>query len=254
MIDLHCHLLPGVDDGSRSVEQSVGVLDRMAKAGVTGVCLTPHLSASRVTEGPPPEHDEAYARLQAVAPAGIKLWRGAEVLLDRNLTPRAVATRRITLGGTRYVLIEFTRLVAPTAVLAALKQLVDSGLVPLVAHPERYPSCSVASMARWKELGALLQVDANTLFHATGRGRRARRILAEGLADILAADNHGDDRSLVEPFDRLSKAGATEQAESLMVKNPEAILADRGTLSVDPFELRVPLWSRVRGWLDERGP
>lgn len=68
MIDLHCHLLPGVDDGSRSVQQSVAVLARMAAEGITDVVLTPHLESSRVLEGPPPEHDEAMAALSEQAP------------------------------------------------------------------------------------------------------------------------------------------------------------------------------------------
>ena len=63
MIDLHCHLLPGVDDGSKSVEQSVAVLATMVSEGVTDVVLTPHLDASRILESPPPEHDEAMAAL-----------------------------------------------------------------------------------------------------------------------------------------------------------------------------------------------
>ena len=115
MIDLHCHLLPGVDDGSRSVEQSVRVLQTMAAAGITDVVLTPHLDASRISEGPPPAHDEAFAQLSMAAPPGVHLHRGAEVMLDRSLTPRAVATRRITLAHSRYVLVEFTRLVASSA-------------------------------------------------------------------------------------------------------------------------------------------
>jgi protein-tyrosine phosphatase len=254
VIDLHCHLLPGVDDGSKSVEQSVRVLERMIADGIKGVCLTPHLVASRIAEGPPPEHDEAFALLQSAAPAGIMLRRGAEILLDRGLTPRAVAARRVTLGGTRYALIEFTRLVAAGAVAAALSQVVQAGLVPLLAHPERYTSCSPGAIAKFRELGAVIQVDANTIFHATGRGRRARELLALGLADILAADNHGDTRSLAEPFSRLSEAGAAEAATALMVVNPAAILDDHTTEVVPPVTVKIPLWSRVRGWFDQMGP
>jgi protein-tyrosine phosphatase len=254
VIDLHCHLLPGVDDGSKSVEQSVRVLERMAADGIRTVCLTPHLASSRIAEGPPPEHDEAFARLKSSAPAGIELRRGAEIMLDRALTPRAIAARRVTLGGTRYALVEFTRLVASGVVATALTQVVQSGLTPLLAHPERYPSCSPAAIARFRELGAITQVDANTIFHATGRGRRARELLALGLADILAADNHGDDRSLAEPFARLTDAGAGAAASALMIANPAAILDDRPTESVPPVTVRIPLWSRVRGWFDEMGP
>jgi len=251
VIDLHSHLLPGVDDGSRSVEQSVGVLTRMAAAGITDIVLTPHLDASRVLEGPPPEHDEAFAALSPLIPSGIRVHRGAEIMLDRALTPRVVATRRVTLGGSRYVLVEFTRLVASRAATTALHQVVKAGLVPLVAHPERYQVCSPAQVRQWRDLGALIQVDANTLFAASGRGDRARQLVGQGLADVLAADNHGDVRTLADPFRRLVEAGHEEVAQVLMVANPAAILADQPTEQVEACEITMPLFQRLKGWLGE---
>ena len=253
MIDLHCHLLPGVDDGSRSVEQSVRVLTTMAAAGVTEVVLTPHLDASRISEGPPPAHDEAYAQLAAVAPPGIRLHRGAEVMLDRALTPRAVATRRITLAHSRYVLVEFTRLVAVPGAHQALSQVVKAGLIPLLAHPERYVICSPGMVQSWRALGVAIQLDANTVFMPTGRGVRARALLAEGLADVLAADNHGDSRSLAEPFAKLVACGGAAAAEYLMNRNPGAIVADQALEPVPPIEVKLTLFKRIKSWVDEMG-
>ena len=251
MIDLHSHLLPGVDDGSRSVDQSVAVLERMQAAGVTDIVLTPHLEASRVSEGPPPDHDEAFAVLAVRIPPGIRVHRGAEVMLDRDLTPRAVQTRRITLGGTRYVLVEFTRMVAVRAASAALEHVVKSGLVPLLAHPERYGVCTPEVVRHWRQLGARIQVDANTLFQPTGRGNKARALVAEGLADVLAADNHGDSRSLADPYRRLVDAGAPDVADILMVTNPAAILADEPTIDPLACEIKLPLFKRFRSWIGE---
>jgi protein-tyrosine phosphatase len=240
VIDLHCHLLPGVDDGARTLKQAVETLRRMADQGVREVALTPHLDASRIGEGPPPAHDEAFAALSQAAPASIRLHRGAEVMLDRALAPRAAAARRITLGGSRYLLCEFTRFVTAPAAGAALAQLVKAGLIPVVAHPERYLACPAEAVAKWRQLGAVTQVDANTLWHPTGRGRRARELAAAGLVDILAADNHGDVRSLAEPFRRMAESGGEAAATLLMVTNPAAILA-------------VPILSRLKGWLGELG-
>src|SRR5262245_14524395 len=120
MIDLHSHLLPAVDDGSRSAEQSVAVLRRMAELGVTDLCLTPHVRASRADAGPPPAHDAAFAALQAQAPAAPRLHRGAEVMLDQPLTAGGERIRRLTLGGTRYILVEFPPMVAFDTVVRAL--------------------------------------------------------------------------------------------------------------------------------------
>lgn len=246
MIDLHSHLLPGVDDGSRSVEQSVGVLRRMAELGITDVCLTPHLRANETVDAPPERHDEAFAALRAQAPGVPRLHRGAEVMLDRPLPLEPERMRRITLGGTRYILVEFPRLVAGEAVTNALTRVRDGGLVPLLAHPERYACCTVEAVAYWRTLGARMQVDATTLHSPQARGQRARQLVAAGLADILAGDNHGDERSIAAGADFLRALDGDTQAELLTVRNPGAILRDEPLVEVPPLAIRRTWMQRLR--------
>jgi protein-tyrosine phosphatase len=250
VIDLHSHLLPGVDDGSRSVAQSLAVLRGLAAQGVTDVCLTPHLSASRAEHGVPPNHDAAFVALLAEAPSEVRLHRGAEVMLDRPLGPGAAANRGITLGSSRYLLVEFPRIVPAGTVATALRQVTDCGLIPLLAHPERYNSCSVAAARGWQQAGAILQVDANTLLAPSARGERARRLLAAGVATVLAGDNHGDDRMLSPVRDALAEQGGERQAELLLVENPAAILADGEVTPVEPFTLRRSIAQRLRRLLE----
>lgn len=250
MIDLHSHLLPGVDDGSRSVAQSVGVLRELAAQGVTDVCLTPHLSASRAETGIPSTHDAAFEALRVEAPPEIRLHRGAEVMLDRPLGPGAASNRGITLGGSRYLLVEFPRIVPGGTVAIALRQVASCGLVPLLAHPERYNSCSVAAAQGWQKAGAIMQVDANTLLAPTARGERARQLLAAGCVSVLAADNHGDRRSLAAIRDAFTDQGGTRHAEQLLVENPRAILDDGDVKPVAPFALRSSLVHRLRRLLE----
>lgn len=246
MIDLHNHLLPGVDDGSRSVGQSLRVLAAFASSGVTAVCLTPHVAASQAAAGPPAAHDAAFEALRREAPAAPALHRGAEILLDRPL-PEEVAVRRdVTLNGTQYVLVEFTRMVAFPAALAALRHVVELGLVPVLAHPERYACCTPEAVRRWRQAGAVIQVDGTTLSAARGRGERARALVAEGLADILAGDNHGDDRSLATPRDYLARHDGAVQARLLLEANPAAILAGAALEPVPPLPLRGSLLGRIR--------
>lgn len=252
MIDLHSHLLPGVDDGSKSVEQSVTVLRRFAEAGVHAVCLTPHLTVSRAAKGPPQAWDAALGALAAQAPASVALHRGVELMLDRPLTPE-VADRRLTLNGTRYILVEFSRLVADATVQTALAQVARCDLVPVLAHPERYSCCTPEAVRRWKgATGALMQVDATTIVAPRTRGERARQLLAAGLADLLAADNHGDDRSLATAREALRERGAA-QAILLLEQNPAAILADGPTESVPPVRLKDRLLDRIRTLFDQDG-
>jgi len=246
VIDLHSHLLPAVDDGSRSVEQSVGVLRHMAERGITDVCLTPHLRANETVDAPPARHDEAFAALRAQAPGLPRLHRGAEVMLDRPLPLEPDSMRRITLGGTHYILVEFPRLVAVDAVTNALTRVRDAGLTPVLAHPERYGCCTVEAVAYWRNIGARMQVDATTLHSPQTRGQRARQLVAAGLADILAGDNHGDDRTIAAGAAFLRALDGYSQADLLTVANPGAILRGEPLTDVPPLAIRRTWMQRLR--------
>lgn len=245
MIDLHSHLLPGVDDGSRSVEQSVRVLAAFAAKGITDVACTPHLLASNVEKGWLDKHEAAWAELSPRVPPGIRIHRGAEVMLDRPI-PVAVGERKVTLGGSRYLLVEFNRMVPADIVARALTEVIKAGLVPILAHPERYSSCSVESVRAWRELGSVIQVDATTMTLARNRGDRARDLVVAGLADILAGDNHGDVRNVATARDWLAAHNGDEQSELLLTTNPRAILDDVSIYEVDPLPARKSLWRSMR--------
>jgi protein-tyrosine phosphatase len=250
MIDLHSHLLPAVDDGSRSVEQSLRVLDAMAREGVTDVCLTPHLPAGRAEAGPPQAHERAFQTLQEQAPAAPRLHRGAEIMLDRPMSRGVALARSVTLGGSRYILVELPRLVAFDTVTAALTQVAELGLVPVLAHPERYSCCSVEAVRHWKSLGARMQVDATTLLTSQARGQRARQLVSEGLADILAGDNHGDDRMISTGAQFLRAQDGAEQVDLLVVQNPGAILRDQPIVPVAPLRIRQSWMRRIKEFLE----
>jgi protein-tyrosine phosphatase len=250
VIDLHSHLLPAVDDGSRSVEQSVQVLFEMARRGVTDVCLTPHLNSGRAEAGPPSAHNKAFEALRAQAPQMPRLHRGAEIMMDRPLTRPVALARNVTLAGTRYILVEFPRLVAYDTVTNALSQVVAIGLVPLLAHPERYSCCSVDAVRHWRSLGAKTQIDATTLLTSQARGQRARLLVSEGLGDILAGDNHGDDRTVATGARFLRAQDGYDQVDLLVRRNPAAILADGELSPVPPLRLRQSWMSRIKQFLE----
>lgn len=236
MIDLHTHLLPGVDDGSESIAQSVEVLRRFAEQGVKAVCCTPHLRASDIPQAPCQEMDELLRELDAAANSGLTVTRGFEIMLD---VPGAkVADRCLSLGRSRYLLVEFTRLMPAEPGVEALKQIVQQGFVPVLAHPERYAVCSVDMARAWREAGAALQVDATTLLGDTRRAERARAIVAAGQADIIASDNHGDLRGLAPAVEWLETHGARHQAHLLASVNPRAMLDDADLVPVPAVRFR----------------
>jgi protein-tyrosine phosphatase len=171
-------------------------------------------------------------------------------MLDRPITRPVALARNVTLGGTGYILVEFPRLVAYDLITNALTQVLEQGLIPVLAHPERYSSCSVEAVRHWKSLGAKMQVDATTLLTSQARGQRARQLVGEGLADILAGDNHGDERTVATGARFLRAQGGDEQVELLAVLNPGAILADRPVTPVAPLRIRQSWMRRIKEFLE----
>lgn len=233
MIDIHSHLLPGVDDGSPSVEVSVSVLERFGAQGVEVLVCTPHLLASDAATVAPDVYDDIFERLVASAPERPELRLGWEIMLDGP--GYDLSSRHLHLAGSSAVLVEFPRIGVPRGASEELTRLVRGGMVPVVAHPERYYGCTPALVREWRALGAAIQMDAAML---VGRGPvagLARQLLAEGLADCVASDNHGDRRSLGAAAQWLEELGATEQARLLTEVNPGKILAGERPLPVPPI-------------------
>jgi len=249
VIDLHSHLLPGIDDGSRSVEQSVTILRQFAEEGVTDLVLTPHLRATDLElhgEDAVEERQEVFEQLEPVASNPPVLHLGFEIMLDRPMPAIVIGDRRYSLAGSRYYLVEFPYGVAPTGAAKALRQMVSAGVIPIVAHPERYYQCDVQAVRVWKEDGARIQLDANAFTKTGKRAHQAIAYLEAGLADILAADNHGDRRSLAGGRRFLEQRGFEVQADLLTVKNPAAVLNDEEMEDAAAVRFRGSWVHRIR--------
>jgi len=252
MIDLHSHLIPGVDDGSRSMEQSVDTLRRFVEHGITDVAVTPHLRAAEIPgrgEARIEQRDRLLAELRGHAPDGIRLHPGFEIMLDAPLDGRVFQDRRYALAESRYYLVEFPVSVGGGPAVAALSQVLQGGATPLVAHPERYHACTLRDFRSWAALGAVLQVDATVITRPTPRGDMGRQLLEQGIAALLAADNHGDKRSLATGRRWLEDRGAGDAAEWLTTENPKAVLEDRPVTAFGPMKFKRGLRERVQEWL-----
>jgi protein-tyrosine phosphatase len=244
MIDVHSHLLPGVDDGSRSFEQSVGVLERFADQGVECVVLTPHLNVSRSADAPYVRHQELFEELRRRAPSTVELRLGWEIMLDepsRDLRPR-----HLSLGDSNAVLVEFPLSGVPEQGGEELARIRTTGVVPVLAHPERYWGCTAAKVYRWRQSGAVIQVDTAGL---AGKGRIAkisRQLLELGLVDLLASDNHGDTRTLATARDWLLEVSTPEHAVLLTRTNARRLLDGDPMLPVPPLPAETGVFARFR--------
>lgn len=244
MIDVHSHLLPAVDDGSRSFEQSVQVLERFGADGVECVVLTPHLNVSRLADAPYDRHLELLAELRQRAPAAPELRLGWEIMLDEpgaDLRPR-----RFSLGDSGAVLVEFPLSGVPEQGGDELQRIRNSGVVPVLAHPERYWGCTAAKVYRWRQAGAVIQMDTAGLSGKGRIGKISRQLLELGLVDIIASDNHGDTRTLATARDWLLEVATPEHAVLLTSANARRLLDGEPMLPVPPLPATTGLFARFR--------
>jgi protein-tyrosine phosphatase len=250
LIDIHSHLLPGVDDGSPSAEVSIPVLRNFAANGVRTVVCTPHLEASRAATAPYDRHLEILETLRRRAPAGLELALGWEIMLD--IPGADLRSPRLSLGGSTAVLVEFSHgSVPPTAGEELFRQRM-SGIVPVLAHVERYWGSTPERVEEWRGAGAVIQLDSAAL-HSHGRTQRiAVDLLERGLIDIIASDNHGDSRSLASARAWLLDLGAEEQAQLLTETNASRLLANEPPLPVPPLEPRRGMLTRLRALFGSR--
>jgi protein-tyrosine phosphatase len=173
-------------------------------------------------------------------------------MLNEPLPALATGDRRLSLVGSRYYLVEFSLGVVPEFARTVLEQIARAGVVPLVAHPERYDACSSAVIRTWRDAGAKALVDAGTLTRPGVRGSRARELLKSGLADAVASDNHGDGRSMLRAvcFLRERVDGPSSLVDRvtalLTVDNPRAVVEDREMVDVPRVQFKEGLIDKLR--------
>ena len=233
MIDIHTHLLPGVDDGSPSLEVSLPILERFVDEGVEVLVCTPHLQASQAARAPHEKYEEIFREMVSRAPRGITLLRGWEIMLDAPDVE--LGDHRLGLGGSPAMLVEFPRMNVPVAADRELMRLRTSGSIPILAHPERYWGCTPDMVRTWRNAGAAIQMDASMLLGGPASSKLARALLAAGLVDCIASDNHGDQRSLAGARQWLLELGAEEQADLLTRGNARRMLDGEAPLPVAPL-------------------
>ncbi len=258
MLDFHNHLIPGVDDGAATIDESRGGLKAMSASGITGVIATPHLAASqietRAATGYLDRVAEAWIELESLVEKEfprIKLARGFEVMLD---TPHPKLDDPLfRLAKTNFVLVEFPFMAIPPNSAYVIRELSESGLIPIIAHPERYVNMepNVPLLPRWKEAGAYLQINAGSIVGAYGNKPKKLvwDILGAGYADYMCSDYHARGKCYVgAAAEELKKNGLSAQLSTL-VMNAKNVVRDQRPDPVAPAEIPQKAgWRKVLPW------
>lgn len=255
--DFHSHLVPGVDDGARTLEEAVNAVERMTWAGIRKIITTPHIDGSLTLD--PHALDErlsevsvAFARTAEEVGRRfpeVEFKRGHEVMLD--IPDVDFKDPRMRLAGTSFVLLEWPRLHLPPGTTQVLRRIREDGYLPIVAHPERYNGIDLTLAAQWRDVGAFLQVNYGSLDGRYGSEARvlALRLLRRGMVDYLASDFHGrSDKKLYkdEVTSFLKNLGGDDVMVHLCLTNPARIFREELPLPVPTLPAERGFWARVK--------
>ncbi|SFU47132.1 protein-tyrosine phosphatase [Methylobacterium sp. 174MFSha1.1] len=236
MIDLHCHLLPGIDDGPATLSEALDLARMAAGQGITTIACTPHILPG-VYDNEGPAIRAAVGRMQAAldeAGLPLRLVAGADLHISPDNVARLRSGEALALDGSRYVLIELPHVILPPRMDHALFDILSAGYVPILTHPERtgWIERDYAFVGRLARSGVAMQITAGAFTGAFGRRARywAERMLDEGLVDLVASDAHDAVRRpplLAEAREAVRLRAGADCTRRIFEAVPEAILADR---------------------------
>lgn len=262
LVDIHNHLVPGVDDGARDLAAVVESVERMTRQSIRRIVTTPHIDGSLTLNsarlegrlGPVTEAWERAAQAIRDSFPEVGYHRGHEICLD---VPEVdLSDPRIRMAGTSFVLVEWPRLQLPPGTVRVLTRIREQGFRPIVAHPERYAGmgAAIGVAGQWRDAGAALQVNYGSLVGRYGPDAQsnALRLLRRGWVDYLASDFHGHPSLKVykeEAWAMLVEFGAEDVLNYLCRTNPGRVLEDEPPLPVPNLPEERRFWDRFRRML-----
>ena len=237
MVDIHCHILPGIDDGSDTWSTTTQMCRMAVRDGITHIVATPHCDGHY-------EYDRAHftdmlATLSEVSDGRLTFSIGCDFHMSPgNIDAAMNDPRQFAIGDTQYLMVEFDHLTIPPNASELLLLLLSRGMVPIVTHPERnaYLVKDLDMVAKFVEMGCLSQVTANALtgFWGPKSQKAAEKLLQKKLVHIVATDAH--DLNLRPPVlsqarARVAELAGEDTAEALFMKNPGAVVSGRSVAS-----------------------
>jgi protein-tyrosine phosphatase len=228
MIDLHCHLLPGLDDGPKTLEDSLAMAEEAIADGITHVVATPHANSDYPFEFK--RVNGALDELKAKLGGRLTLATGCDFHMSHeNLIAIREDSRPFCINGKDYLLVEFNDFSIPPSMDQTLHELQLAGLRPIITHPERNRILRThpERLQEWVRVGCYVQITAGSLTGVFGAGPQqdAWSWLASGIVHFISSDAHNTGRRplrLKFAYEAVAAQFGTEKAQALLVDNPMA--------------------------------
>lgn len=237
MVDIHSHVLPGLDDGSKSIEESVKMLEMAAEAGTTDIVATPHANTEYAFN--PAAIESLLAELRGRLGNRIRLHSGCDFhLMFENIQDALNNPTKYTIDHKQWLLVEFSDFIIFPNTAELLGRLREGGMLPIITHPERNQILQrrFNDLQRWVLEGSYIQVTALSLLGTFGGEARkfSEQLIEAGLVHFIASDAHDTEyrtTRLDTAFEWLSKKYGEEYAFSVCMDNPSATIEGRPFLN-----------------------
>lgn len=229
MIDFHSHILPGIDDGSRSIEQTIRMLKEAKEAGFTKIISTSHYIEGYY-ESDEAERTELLNEVQKNI-SGIELYLGNEIYITNNMIDLIQNKQASTINNSKYVLFEFPLSAKSMNDKEVVYRLIENGFVPVIAHPERYSYVqdNPEYIEELAEMGALFQANYGSIIGMYGKKaeKTLKKLLKNDLIRFFGTDSHRIDQvytKMPKILKKLHKVLSDEEIEEFTVINPQKVL------------------------------
>lgn len=233
LCDVHIHILPGVDDGAGDMETARWMLQKEYDEGVRKIIATPHFRYDMFE----PSLDVVEKRFQKVRQAASEIGEDFEVYLGCELHSSSDMVsclkegKRLTMAGSRYVLVEFGHADEKGHIWKMLQQLTLHGYTPIVAHLERYKNVrgDMDFAEEIKKMGVCIQVNTDSITGKDGSAPKkfCRNLMKEDLLDFVGTDGHGKNKRVPEIakcYRQVAKNMGAEYADRIFIENPKKMI------------------------------
>ena len=236
MIDFHSHILPGIDDGSKNLEQSIAMVNEAKEAGFKKIISTSHYMENYY-ECNEKNRKELLEQVQKNV-NGIELCLGNEIYITNNIIELLQNGQASSINGTKYVLFEFPLITTrPMNDKEVIYRLVENGYIPIIAHPERYPFIQENPdyLFELEEMGALFQANYGSIIGMYGlKAKKTLKILLKNnLISFFGSDVHRPEQvynKMPKIIKKLKKIISNEEFEEFTEINPEKVLKNENII------------------------
>lgn len=233
--DVHCHIVPEVDDGADSLETAIRLLQMEYDDGVRTIYVTPHYRRG-MFETSMPRIQKQYELLKeeaAKAGVGIHMYLGCEFHANMDMVDILDEKKRPTMGGSRCILTEFSERSEFSYIKERCYTLLSCGYNPIIAHAERYPALykKLAALEELVDMGVYIQMNAGSILGAEGFGMKhfCKKVMKSGMLHFVGSDAHNTkDRKpmMGKCAEYMEKVMGVEYARNILIENPQKIIEE----------------------------